>query len=152
MALPPARVTVQVAVQSPSRLLRDSLSTCLDGRPDVTVVGTVAEPDRMPALCELRRPDVAIFDAGLRLREICRPVDRLMRRFPELNVIVTYRDAAEEDIAAACQAGRLARARVAWAGGRAGTAAATAGASRPPDAGRHDRPRAGDPHAGWLGA
>ncbi len=105
MALPPARVTVQVAVQSPSRLLRDSLSTCLDGRPDVTVVGTVAEPDRMPALCELRRPDVAIFDAGLRLREICRPVDRLMRRFPELNVIVTYRDAAEEDIAAACQAG-----------------------------------------------
>ena len=105
MALPPARVTVQVAVQSPSRLLRDSLSTCLDGRPDVTVVGTVAEPDRMPALCELRRPDVAIFDAGQRLREICRPVDRLMRRFPELNVIVTYRDAAEEDIAAACQAG-----------------------------------------------
>jgi two-component system, NarL family, nitrate/nitrite response regulator NarL len=105
MALPPARVTVQVAVQSPSRLLRDSLSTCLDGRPDVTVVGTVAEPDRMPALCELRRPDVAIFDAGLRLREICRPVDRLMRRFPELNVIVTYRDAAEEDIASACRAG-----------------------------------------------
>jgi two-component system, NarL family, nitrate/nitrite response regulator NarL len=105
MALPPARVNVQVAVQSPSRLLRDSLSTCLDGRPDVTVVGTVAEPDRMPALCELRRPDVAIFDAGVRLREICRPVDRLMRRFPELNVIVTYRDAGEEDIAAACQAG-----------------------------------------------
>jgi two-component system, NarL family, nitrate/nitrite response regulator NarL len=105
MALPPARVTVQVAVQSPSRLLRDSLSTCLDGRSDVTVVGTVAEPDRMPALCELRRPDVAIFDAGMRLREICRPVDRLMRRFPELNVIVTYRDAAEEDVAAACRAG-----------------------------------------------
>ena len=105
MALPPARATVQVAVQSPSRLLRDSLSACLDGRPDVTVVGTVAEPDRMPALCELRRPDVAIFDAGLRLHEICRPVGRLMRRFPELNVIVTYRDAAEEDIAAACQAG-----------------------------------------------
>jgi len=59
----------------------------------------------MPALCELRRPDVAIFDAGLRLREICRPVDRLMRSFPELNVIVTYREAAEEDITAACRAG-----------------------------------------------
>ncbi len=105
MALPPARVTVQVAVQSPSRLLRDALSSCLAGRPDVTVVGTIAEPDRMPALCELRRPDVAIFDAGLRLREICRPVDRLMRSFPELNVIVTYREAAEDDITAACRAG-----------------------------------------------
>jgi two-component system, NarL family, nitrate/nitrite response regulator NarL len=104
MALPPARV-VQVAVQSPSRLFRDALSSCLAVRPDVTVVGTVADPDRMPALCELRQPDVVIFDAGPRLNEICRPVDRLMRRFPELNVIATYRDAAAEDLSAACRAG-----------------------------------------------
>jgi two-component system, NarL family, nitrate/nitrite response regulator NarL len=105
MAAPPARVTVQVAVQSPSRLLRDTLSSCLADRPDVTVVGTVAEPDGMPALCELRQPDAVIFDAGPRLQEICRPVSRLMKRFPELNVIVTYRDAAAEDLSAACQAG-----------------------------------------------
>ncbi len=105
MASPPASVTVQVAVQSPSRLLRDTLSSCLSGRPDVTVVGTVAEPDRMPALCELRLPDVVIFDAGRQVGEICRPVDRLMKRFPELNVIVTYREADEEDLSAACRAG-----------------------------------------------
>lgn len=105
MATPPARVTVQVAVQSPSRLLRDSLSSCLAERPEVTVVGTVAEPDGMPALCELRQPDAVIFDAGPRLREICRPVATLMQRFPELNVIVTYRDAAAEDLSAACRAG-----------------------------------------------
>ncbi len=104
MAPPPARV-VQVAVQSPSRLFRDTLSSSLSARPDVTVIGTVAEPDRMPALCELRRPDTVIFDAGPRLRDICHPVDRLMQRFPELNVIVTYRDAAEEDLSAACRAG-----------------------------------------------
>jgi DNA-binding NarL/FixJ family response regulator len=71
----------------------------------VTVVGTVAEPDRMPMLCELRRPDAVIFDAGQRLHEICRPVNTLMQRFPELNVVVTYRDAAEEDLSAACRAG-----------------------------------------------
>jgi len=105
MASPPARVTVQVAVQSPSRLLRDTLSSCLAVRPDVTVVGTVAEPDRRPALCELRQPDVVIFDAGRRLSDVCRPVDRLMQRFPDLNVIVTYRDAAEEELSAACRAG-----------------------------------------------
>jgi two-component system, NarL family, nitrate/nitrite response regulator NarL len=69
------------------------------------VVGTVAEPDRMPALCELRRPDAVIFDAGSRLHETCRPVDRLMQRFPELNVIVTYREAAEDALSAACKAG-----------------------------------------------
>jgi two-component system, NarL family, nitrate/nitrite response regulator NarL len=104
MASPPARV-VQVAVQSPSRLFRDALSSSLSARPDVTVVGTVAEPDRMPALCELRQPDAVIFDAGPRLHEICRPVSKLMQRFPDLNVIVSYRDAAQADLSAACRAG-----------------------------------------------
>lgn len=104
MASPPARV-VQVALQSSSRLFRDTLSSFLSARPDVTVVGTVAEADRMPALCELRRPDAVIFDAGPHLHEICRPVNNLVERFPELNVIVTYRDAAEAHLAAACKAG-----------------------------------------------
>jgi two-component system, NarL family, nitrate/nitrite response regulator NarL len=104
MGSPPARV-VQVAVQSPSRLFRDTLSSSLSARPDMTVVGTVAEPDRMPTLCELRQPDAVIFDAGLRLHDTCRPVNILVQRFPYLNVIVTYRDAAEEDISAACRAG-----------------------------------------------
>jgi DNA-binding NarL/FixJ family response regulator len=104
MASPPVRV-VQVAVQSSSRLFRDTLSSSLSVRPDLTVVGTVAEPDGMPALCELRRPDAVIFDAGQRLLEICRPVNTLMQRFPELNVVVTYRDAAEEELSAACRSG-----------------------------------------------
>jgi two-component system, NarL family, nitrate/nitrite response regulator NarL len=104
MASPPARV-VQVAVQSSSRLFRDTLSSSLSLRPDMTVIGTVAEPDEMPDLCELRRPDAVIFDAGQRLHEICRPVNSLMQRFPELNVVVTYRDATEEDLSAACRAG-----------------------------------------------
>ncbi len=59
----------------------------------------------MPALCELRRPDVVIFDAGQRVGEICHPVGTLMKRFPELNVIVTYQEADEEDLSAACRAG-----------------------------------------------
>lgn len=104
MASPPARI-VQVAIQSSSRLLRDTLSSSLSVLPDVTVVGTVAEPDRMPALCELRKPDAVIFDAGPRLHDTCRPVTRLIQRFPELNVIVTYRDAAEPELSAACRAG-----------------------------------------------
>lgn len=104
MATPPAHV-LNVAVQSSSRLFRDTLSSSLSVRPDVSVVGTVAEADRMPALCELRQPDAVIFDAGPRLRETCRPVSRLVKRFPELNVIVVYRDAAEADLSAACRAG-----------------------------------------------
>lgn len=105
MTAPPARVTVQVAVQSSRRLLRDTLSACLAVRPDITVVGKVAEPDAIFELCELRHPDVVILDAGARLSEVSQLVASLTRRFTDLNVIVTYRDASEEDLAAACRAG-----------------------------------------------
>ena len=73
MGDPAARVTVRVAVQSSRRLLRDTLSACLAVRPDVTVVGKVAEPDDILELCELRRPDVVILDAGPRLGEFAAP-------------------------------------------------------------------------------
>jgi DNA-binding NarL/FixJ family response regulator len=105
MTVPLARVTVQVAVQSSRRLLRDTLSACLAVRPDITVVGKVAEPDAIFELCELRHPDVVILDAGTRLREISERVAALTGRYPDLNVIVTYRDASEQDLAAACRAG-----------------------------------------------
>ena len=105
MAAMHTRVTVRVAVQSPRRLLRDTLAACLAVRPDVAVVGRVAEPDGILDLCELRRPDVVILDAGRELGEMAGRVSALVRRFPDLNVIVTYRDASEQDIAAACRAG-----------------------------------------------
>ena len=104
MAAQPARVTVRVAVQSSRRLLRDALSACLSIRPDVTVVGKVAELDDVLDLCDLARPDVVIMDAGARLSEFAALSGDLTRRLPELNLIVTYRDAREQDLAAACRA------------------------------------------------
>src|SRR5580698_3708934 len=102
----PAQVhSTRVAVQSPRRLLRDTLAACLAIRPGVTVVGKVAEADAIRALCELRRPDVVIVDAGCRLGEIALLMRSLLRSFPELSVIVTYRAAAEADVAAAVAAG-----------------------------------------------
>lgn len=101
----PARVTVRVAVQSARRLFRDTLAACLSTLSDITVVGKVAEPDGLPALCELARPDVVILDAESRLGEFASGVGRLLQRFPELNVIVTYQEASERDLALACQAG-----------------------------------------------
>jgi DNA-binding NarL/FixJ family response regulator len=105
MTAPPARVTVRVAVQSARRLLRDSLAGCLSALPDVTVVGKVAGPDGLPELCELARPDVVIIDAESQLGELAVGARSLLQRFPELNVIVTYREASERDLALACRAG-----------------------------------------------
>src|SRR5262249_60657679 len=70
-----------------------------------TGVGKVAEPEAIFDVCGLRRPDVVIIDAGQRLGEVAGRVSALTRRFPELNVIATYRDATEQDLAAACRAG-----------------------------------------------
>ncbi len=105
MAAPPARVTVRVAVQSSRRLLRDTLSACLAIRPDVSVVGKVARAGELLALCQLRQPDVVILDAGPKLAEIAPLVSDLMRGFPDLNIIVSYRNASEQDLAAVCRAG-----------------------------------------------
>jgi two-component system, NarL family, nitrate/nitrite response regulator NarL len=105
MTAAPPRVTVRVAVQSSRRLLRDALATCLAARPDVTVVGRVAEPEELPVLCELVRPDTVILDAGPRLGEFAARADNLLQHFPGLNVIVIYRDASEPDLMLACRAG-----------------------------------------------
>src|SRR6266540_2190384 len=105
MSVPAARVTVRVAVQSPRRLLRDTLAACLAVRPEITVIGKVAEPGDIFALCELRRPVVVILDAGVRLGEMAARVRTLLRHFPGLNVITMYREASEQDVAAACRAG-----------------------------------------------
>jgi len=105
MAAQAVRVTVKVAVQSSRRLLRDALSACLSIRPDVTVVGKVAEADDLRSLCQLTHPDVVILDAGGRLGEFAALAGDLTRQLPELNLIVTYRDANEQDLAAACRAG-----------------------------------------------
>ena len=105
MAMPAARVAVRVAVQSSQRLLRDALAACLAIRQDVTVVGRVAEAADVLDLCELSNPDVVVLDAGRRLGETAGRVRGLVRRFPDLNIIVIYRDATEEDLAVACRAG-----------------------------------------------
>ena len=94
-----------MAVQSPRRLLRDALATCLDAEPDLTVVGKVAAPEELPELCELGHPGAVILDAGPRLSDVARLAGDLVRRFPGLNVIAFYRDASASDLTLAYRAG-----------------------------------------------
>ena len=105
MTMLAARVTVRVAVQSSQRLLRDTLAACLAIRPDVTVVGRVAGADEVPRPVRAERPRCRDPGCGPRLGEMAGRVAALVGRFPELNVIVVYREASEADLAAACRAG-----------------------------------------------
>ena len=94
-----------MAVQSSRRLLRDTLATCLAGQPDLTVVGKVAAPEELPALCELGRPDAVILDAGPQLGDVAVLAGNLLRRFPGLNLIAIYRDASAADLTLAYHSG-----------------------------------------------
>jgi two-component system, NarL family, nitrate/nitrite response regulator NarL len=105
MTMPPAHSTVRVAVQSSRRLLRDALATCLAARPDLNVVGKVAQPEDVPALCELSRPDTVILDAGPLLSEFALLAGNLLRDFPGMHVVVIYQDASEPDLTLACRTG-----------------------------------------------
>jgi two-component system, NarL family, nitrate/nitrite response regulator NarL len=106
MTADPARVTVRVAVQSSRRLLRDTLAMSLAARPDLTVVGKVAEPEELTELCELGRPDTVILDAGPQPGEFAVLAENLLQHFPGLNVVMIYRDASEPDQTLASLAGR----------------------------------------------
>lgn len=55
---------IRVALRSARRLFRDAVVDCLDARPDFAVVGNVADLYELPALCDLRHPDVVIVDVG----------------------------------------------------------------------------------------
>jgi len=77
---------------------------CLAARPDLTVVGNVAGPEELPALCELGPADAVIMDAEPRLSELIVFADDLLQRFPGLNVIVIYRNASPGDLTLACRA------------------------------------------------
>ena len=77
-----AGVAVRVAVQSSQGLLRDTLAACLAIRPEVTVVGRVAEADDVLDLCELSNPDVVILDAGCLLAEMAGRVGSLVPAAP----------------------------------------------------------------------
>ena len=78
---------------------------CLAARPDLTVVGKVAGPEELPALCELGLPDIVILDAGSQLSEFIVFAADLLQRVPGLNVIVIYRNASPGDLTLACRAG-----------------------------------------------
>jgi hypothetical protein len=86
-------LAARVAVQSSQRLLRDALAACLAIRPDVTVVGRVAEAADVLDFWRAEQPRRGDPRRGTPARRDGRSgPQNLVRRFPELNVIVIHRD------------------------------------------------------------
>jgi DNA-binding NarL/FixJ family response regulator len=81
---------VRVALRSSRRLFRDAVAGCLDARPEFTVVGSVADLDDLPVLCELRNPDVVVVDLDVGLGIEPEALMRLRACVDRAGLVVVY--------------------------------------------------------------
>jgi len=99
--------TIGVAIKSNRRLFRDALAACLSSQPEFTVVGHVADHADLLHLCDLRHPDVVLFDtgAGTSIADSLDPLRTLRMRFERTRVVMVYEQLSPADLAATWQVG-----------------------------------------------
>ncbi|MFI5893715.1 LuxR C-terminal-related transcriptional regulator [Actinoplanes sp. NPDC051513] len=95
---------VRVAISSDRRLFRDSLAASLDRAPGLEVVGHNAEA-ALPALCEVARPDILVFDVGLDVGASLGSLERFHQRCADVRTIVVYDRLSPDEMKCARQAG-----------------------------------------------
>jgi DNA-binding NarL/FixJ family response regulator len=96
---------IRVALRSPRRLFRDALAGCLEARPEYTVVGSVADLDDLPMLCELQHPDVVLVDVGAGIGTDSQVVDRLKDCVDRARLVVVYERLSSAELGALWQLG-----------------------------------------------
>lgn len=99
------QLKTRLAIQSRSRLMRDALAAHLSGLSDFEVVGRVGAPGEVLPLCELRRPDVVLLDAGQDAAEAITTVRDVHGRFPSVQVVLSYGRLSATQLRAASEAG-----------------------------------------------
>jgi DNA-binding NarL/FixJ family response regulator len=88
-------MTVSVAIQERSRLLREGLAMILDAEPEIELVGTVVGGESLFALCEKTTPSVVLFEVDVREWDPCRLAYRLQREWQSLRFVGLYRREGE---------------------------------------------------------
>ena len=94
---------LRIAIRSPRRLLRDTLATCLSGRPDLEVVGHVGTIEDLIALCALCAPDVVLL--GLSEEAPPRWLEAVRECSEHACLVLLYETLSPDDLIDARQAG-----------------------------------------------
>jgi DNA-binding NarL/FixJ family response regulator len=97
--------TIGVAIRSNRRLFRDALAAYLASQPEFSVVGHVADDRDLLHLCDLRNPELVLFDAGTGINSALAPLGALRARFERTRVVVVYEQLSPADLAATWQIG-----------------------------------------------
>jgi len=100
-------MSLRIAICCARRLFRDALTACLSTSGEFTVVGHVAEACELLELCELSRPDVAVFDvgAGPGLPEGLQELRLLRALSPETKLMLAYDELAPDEFTRANRCG-----------------------------------------------
>jgi len=101
----PSGHLVRVAIRSPRRLFRDTLTVCLSGQPEFTVVGHVADDAALLGLCDLCGPDLVVYDAGACVGEALAALRSLRTRYARIRLVVIYERLSPADLAGSRQVG-----------------------------------------------
>ena len=88
-------MTVLVAIQERSRLLREGLALILDQEPEIGLVGSVVAGEALFALCEKTTPSVVLLEVDVREWDACRLAYRLQSAWPSMNFVGLYRREGE---------------------------------------------------------
>jgi DNA-binding NarL/FixJ family response regulator len=96
---------IRVALRSPRRLFRDALAGCLEARPEYSIVGSVADLDDLPMLCELQHPDVVLVDVGAGIGTDSQILDRLKDCVDRARLVVVYERLSSAELGALWQLG-----------------------------------------------
>jgi len=101
-------MTVSVAIQERSRLLREGLELILDSEPEIGLVGSVVDGEALFGLCERTTPTVVLLEVDVREWDPCRLAYRLQKAWPPLNFVGLYRrDGEAAERARKCGVRRL---------------------------------------------
>ena len=88
-------MTVMVAIQERSRLLREGLALILDQEPEIGLVGSVVGGEALFALCEKTPPSVVLLEVDVREWMRAGSPTAFNRRRPSMNFVGLYRREGE---------------------------------------------------------
>ncbi|MES2525067.1 MAG: response regulator transcription factor [Gemmatimonadota bacterium] len=98
-----ARERIRIVLVAGVRLYRDGLAAELDSRPGLSMVGVAGDLDTAVGSVRRTRPDVVLFDIGM--RQIIDLVQAVRSTHAPAHIVALAVDESERDIAACAEAG-----------------------------------------------
>ncbi|MDP3150626.1 MAG: response regulator transcription factor [Ignavibacteria bacterium] len=96
---------IRILLLEDNRILRDGITAMITKQPDMHVVGTVDNGDRILTMLEKHKPNIVLLDLGLQSKNCLQIVKLIRKDFPETKLIVMDLIPLQVDVLEFIQAG-----------------------------------------------